>query len=219
MGQAGSTAGLRGAFSVDCPNPNPPKTGGGGGAPHPGMGGGGGGAPGRPGGGGGGGAPGRPGGGGAPGGGGGGGGACANPGKGGAGGGAELPGRGGGAGPTPKLMLMESRSSFLGGLELGSGLAPSPAGVLMKVSRSVWTHTLRKLLGGCSSSVETQTSCISPRSWTVLYTCVRCIPLMSDSRRDTTSACSPRTWKICSSKSAWSHTHNNKQLLLVYNGQ
>lgn len=95
---------------------------------------------------------------------------------------------------------MESRSSFLGTFWLGlwAALLPSPSGDLTKVSRSVWTHTLRKVLGGWSSSVDTLASRSSPRSRHMLQAWSLRIFLMVPSNFDTATAFSPRTWKTLS---------------------
>lgn len=212
MGQAGSMAGFRGAFSNLWPRLKPP-IGGGGGGPLPGGGGGGGGpTPGRPGGGGGGGGGGGP----PPGRGGGGGGATMLPGKGGGGGGGgpERPGggRGGGGGGGPegpgaislfRFSPIVSRLSFLGMFRVGLGAFPLlfPSGLLMKVSLSVWMPTVRQVLTFGLSAVDTATSQTSGLFWPVLYSPSLCILAITSSRCDMATAFSPRSSKIRSSKS------------------
>lgn len=104
---------------------------------------------------------------------------------------------------------MASRLSFLGTFWLGL-VAPLTSGLFRKVSRSVWMLTVRLVLKTGSSAVDTPMSHVSARGWTPLYGPSLRIWAMTCSRCDTVTAFSPRSWKICSSKSDWQHRAREK---------
>lgn len=85
---------------------------------------------------------------------------------------------------------------------------PSPSGLLMKVSLSVWIPTVRQDLCVGSSTVDTPMSRTLLRSWLVMYGLSLCNLAISPSRCDMDTACSPRSWKIFSSKSVCKKKQN-----------